>query len=98
MDLPPGRSCHTAIAAAVGHIEEGYQWVVDLDVEKFLPPSSSSAPDGAVVSPDIGQAIAGADREDAQRQGGDGRRCGGGNGARCAARWASVAVVEQHRA
>jgi group II intron reverse transcriptase/maturase len=32
----PGRSCHTAIAEARQHLEEGYEWVVDLDVEKFF--------------------------------------------------------------
>jgi RNA-directed DNA polymerase len=32
----PGRSCHTAIAEARRHLEEGYQWVVDLDLEKFF--------------------------------------------------------------
>lgn len=32
----PGRSCHTAIAEAKGHLEEGYEWVVDLDLEKFF--------------------------------------------------------------
>lgn len=32
----PGRSCHTAIAEAVRHMEEGYEWVVDLDLEKFF--------------------------------------------------------------
>lgn len=32
----PGRSCQTAIAEAVGHLEDGYQWVVDLDLEKFF--------------------------------------------------------------
>lgn len=32
----PGRSCHTAITEAVGHLEDGYQWVVDLDLEKFF--------------------------------------------------------------
>jgi RNA-directed DNA polymerase len=32
----PGRSCHTAIAAAKGHVEAGYEWVVDLDLEKFF--------------------------------------------------------------
>jgi RNA-directed DNA polymerase len=32
----PGRSCHTAIAAARTHLEEGYGWVVDLDLEKFF--------------------------------------------------------------
>jgi group II intron reverse transcriptase/maturase len=32
----PGRSCHTAIAAAQQHVEEGYEVVVDLDLEKFF--------------------------------------------------------------
>jgi group II intron reverse transcriptase/maturase len=32
----PGRSCHTAISAARRHIEEGFEWVVDLDLEKFF--------------------------------------------------------------
>ena len=32
----PGRSCHTAIAEAKKHLEEGNEWVVDLDLEKFF--------------------------------------------------------------
>jgi group II intron reverse transcriptase/maturase len=32
----PGRSCHTAIAEAKQHLEEGYEWVVDFDLEKFF--------------------------------------------------------------
>src|SRR5664279_4675386 len=32
----PGRSCHSAIAEATGHLEDGYEWCVDLDVEKFF--------------------------------------------------------------
>ncbi len=32
----PGRSCHTAIAAARSHLEDGYEWVVDLDLESFF--------------------------------------------------------------
>jgi RNA-directed DNA polymerase len=32
----PGRSCHTAIAEAKKYLEEGYEWVVDLDLEKFF--------------------------------------------------------------
>jgi len=31
-----GRSCHTAIAEAKTYLEEGYHWVVDLDLEKFF--------------------------------------------------------------
>jgi group II intron reverse transcriptase/maturase len=32
----PGRSCQTAIAQAKSIVEEGYEWVVDLDLEKFF--------------------------------------------------------------
>lgn len=30
------RSCHTAITEATGYLEDGYEWVVDLDLEKFF--------------------------------------------------------------
>jgi RNA-directed DNA polymerase len=32
----PGRSAHQAIARAQADLEEGYSWVVDLDLEKFF--------------------------------------------------------------
>jgi RNA-directed DNA polymerase len=32
----PGRSCHTAIAAASKHLDEGYDWVVDIDLSRFF--------------------------------------------------------------
>jgi group II intron reverse transcriptase/maturase len=32
----PGRSCQTAIMAAYKHLDEGFEWVVDLDLEKFF--------------------------------------------------------------
>lgn len=32
----PGRGCHTAIAEAKRHVEEGNVWVVDIDLEKFF--------------------------------------------------------------
>ena len=32
----PGRSCHTAIAEARSHVDEGYEWVVDLDLKNFF--------------------------------------------------------------
>jgi RNA-directed DNA polymerase len=32
----PGRSCHTAVARAAGYVDEGYEWVVDIDLEKFF--------------------------------------------------------------
>jgi group II intron reverse transcriptase/maturase len=32
----PKRSCHTAIEEARKHLDEGHEWVVDLDLEKFF--------------------------------------------------------------
>ena len=32
----PNRGCHTAIKEARAHVEAGYEWVVDLDLEKFF--------------------------------------------------------------
>jgi RNA-directed DNA polymerase len=32
----PGRSCHTAIAQACEYLQEGQEWVVDLDLENFF--------------------------------------------------------------
>jgi len=32
----PGRSCHTAVARAKQYVEDGYEWVVDIDLEKFF--------------------------------------------------------------
>lgn len=32
----PGRSCHTALAEAKSYVEAGYEWVVDIDLEKFF--------------------------------------------------------------
>ncbi len=32
----PGRSAHDAVKAARGYIEDGYTWVVDIDLERFF--------------------------------------------------------------
>lgn len=32
----PGKSAHDALRAALGHVEAGYGWVVDIDLEKFF--------------------------------------------------------------
>ncbi|MCA1678056.1 MAG: group II intron reverse transcriptase/maturase [Actinobacteria bacterium] len=32
----PGRGCHTAIEEAKQYLEDGYGWVVDIDLEKFF--------------------------------------------------------------
>ena len=36
----PGRSAHQSVAQAQKNIAEGYSWVIDLDLEKFLDPST----------------------------------------------------------
>jgi RNA-directed DNA polymerase len=40
----PKRSAHQAIAQAQAYLREGYTFVVDLDLEKFLDPSSQCPP------------------------------------------------------
>lgn len=32
----PGRSCHDAINQALEYLNEGYEWVVDIDIEQFF--------------------------------------------------------------
>lgn len=32
----PNRSCHTAMFQVLGELNEGYEWIVDLDIEKFF--------------------------------------------------------------
>ena len=32
----PGRSCHSAVEEAKQYLEDGYEWCVDLDLEKFF--------------------------------------------------------------
>lgn len=32
----PGRSCHQAVAKALEYVNEGYEWIIDLDIEKFF--------------------------------------------------------------
>ena len=36
----PGRNAHQAVKAAHSYVAEGKRWVVDLDLEKFLDPST----------------------------------------------------------
>lgn len=36
LSFRPGKSAHQAIRKARGYIEEGYDWVVDLDIEQFF--------------------------------------------------------------
>jgi len=30
----PNRDCHTAVQQALEYLNEGYEWVIDLDIEK----------------------------------------------------------------
>ena len=32
----PNRSCHTAMAQVLSYLNEGYEWVIDLDIEKYF--------------------------------------------------------------
>ncbi len=32
----PGRSCHDAIKQALNYLNEGYEWVIDIDIEQFF--------------------------------------------------------------
>ena len=32
----PNRDCHTALKRVLGYLNEGYEWVVDLDIEKYF--------------------------------------------------------------
>ena len=32
----PGRSCQQAIEEALGYLNEGYEWVIDIDIEKYF--------------------------------------------------------------
>ena len=32
----PNRSCHTAMLEALNYLNEGYEWVIDLDIEKYF--------------------------------------------------------------
>ena len=36
----PGRSSHQAVQAALAYVREGYDWVVDIDLEKFFDRTS----------------------------------------------------------
>jgi retron-type reverse transcriptase len=40
----PGRSAYDAVLKARQYVEEGYRWVVDFDLEKFLETSSYCTP------------------------------------------------------
>lgn len=32
----PGRSCHMAIDKVIEYLNEGYEWIIDIDIEKFF--------------------------------------------------------------
>src|SRR5262249_56982419 len=39
----PGRSAHQAVAQAQSYVAEGYEWVVDIDLQKFLIESTTTS-------------------------------------------------------
>ena len=40
----PGRGAQTAVKAAQAHIQSGQEWVVDMDISKFLDGASYYTP------------------------------------------------------
>jgi RNA-directed DNA polymerase len=46
----PGRSAHQAVAQAQKYVAEGYEYVVDIDLEKFLDRSSQCTPADQTLS------------------------------------------------
>ena len=71
----PGRSCHTAIAEAKTHVEDGYEWCVDLDLEKFFDRVCHQRLMARLAAASQGSAAARADRTDAEGEGGPAGRC-----------------------
>ncbi len=53
----PERSCDTAMAEAKGHVEDGQEWVVDIDLERFLDPSSHCTPNCGAFIEQAGQSV-----------------------------------------
>ena len=50
----PGRSAHQAVAQAQRYVAEGYNFVVDLDLEKIFRSGQPRLPDGAGGREDLG--------------------------------------------
>ena len=76
----PGRSCHTAIAEAKTYLEDGYEWVVDIDLEKFFDRVHHERLLARLEHEGQGPAAHRAHPPDAESQGGDARRSGGEHG------------------
>src|ERR1035441_1516355 len=51
----PGRSAQDAVRAAQKYAQDGKDWVVDIDITKFLRPCKSRHPDGPDRQRDPGQ-------------------------------------------
>ena len=93
----PGRSAHDAVRAAQEYIAEGYEWVVDIDLEKFFDRVNHDmlmarvarvVKDKRVLK--LIRALSG--------QRGDGQRGGDGDRRRDAARRPTVAAAVEHHA
>ncbi|MFT3768458.1 MAG: reverse transcriptase domain-containing protein [Minicystis sp.] len=90
----PGRSCHTAIAEAKKHLEEGHEWVVDLDLGQFFDSSSPRPLDRQAGAAGQGPTAPLPDPKDAQGQGGHAERSGGEHGGGSAAGWSTLALAQ----
>ena len=89
----PGRSCRTAIAEAKTSLAEGYERVIDLDLEKFFdrPPPTVG---GAAGDEGQGPATHRAHPTDAHSQGGDARGSGGEYGRGRSPRGSAVSAAQ----
>ena len=75
----PGRSAHQAVAKAQEYIQQGYDWVVDLDLEKFFDRVNHDVLMSRVAKKDQRQAHAKADSR-VSELGSDGKRACGTDG------------------
>ncbi len=88
----PGRSAHQAVAQAQSYVAEGYEWVVDIDLEKFFDRVNHDILMDRVARADLRQATAPTHPGVPERRG-DGGRVGQPDGRRGAARRSSFTPV-----